>query len=402
MYFLFETVYNDTVEVFCMLTKLEMSGYTSFKQKTIIDFTATKHKMLRDENTMNGILKGAVFVGGNATGKTNIIRAILLLLNLLFGNNLESLPLFCCTFSKNPLELKYTFNINGDEVKYSFVIDKKGTINKELLELNGTPILTRLVTGAETTISEKRYYDANSIDKGTLFLRTVFFNTKFAGNKTLVEWADFLKASVWFNSITRRIICQDPNANLILNQYLANEGTAKLNEFFHSFGFNQEICYDKSHELSSFARIDSDEKHIYLKRNNIDYWMPLAMESLGNQTLLNMLPALIYATNKPCMFIIDEFSSAFHNELEELVIRYFMRTATSSQLFAVSHSTNILKNTLLRPDQIYSVSFVDASGSRIKRFSDEAPRESQNLEKMYLSGIFGGLPNYKLSPNDED
>ena len=93
------------------------------------------------------------------------------------------------------------------------------------------------------------------------------------------------------------------------------------------------------------------------------------------------------------MLIVDEFSSAFHNELEELIVRYFMRESKNAQMFFVSHSTNLMKTTLLRPDQIYTVDFCK-EGSKIKRVSSEQPRESQNMEKMYLSGVFGGLPNY--------
>lgn len=33
----------------------------------------------------------------------------------------------------------------------------------------------------------------------------------------------------------------------------------------------------------------------------------------------------------------------------------------------VSHSTNLLSNTLLRPDQIYTVDFIDGKGSKLNR-----------------------------------
>ena len=54
----------------------------------------------------------------------------------------------------------------------------------------------------------------------------------------------------------------------------------------------------------------------------------------------------------------------------------------------------MLDTTILRPDQIYSFSFVSKDGTKIKRFSDESPRESQNIEKMYLNGAFDGMPKY--------
>ena len=71
-----------------------------------------------------------------------------------------------------------------------------------------------------------------------------------------------------------------------------------------------------------------------------------------------------------------------------------MKNSTTTQLFFVSHSTNLLSNSLLRPDQIFSVEMTGNEGSRLNRFSDEQPRAAQNLEKMYLSGIFGGIPEY--------
>ena len=94
------------------------------------------------------------------------------------------------------------------------------------------------------------------------------------------------------------------------------------------------------------------------------------------------------------MLILDEFSSGFHNELEECLIKYFFHFSKNSQMFFVSHSTNILNNTILRPDQIYSVTFSSKNGSVLKRFSEEMPRESQNTEKMYLNGVFNGMPRY--------
>ena len=70
-----------------------------------------------------------------------------------------------------------------------------------------------------------------------------------------------------------------------------------------------------------------------------------------------------------------------------------MENSQNAQIFIVSHSTNLLTNTLLRPDQIYTVDFIKEQGSKLNRVSDRKPREAQNLEKMYLSGVFDGLPN---------
>ena len=75
-----------------------------------------------------------------------------------------------------------------------------------------------------------------------------------------------------------------------------------------------------------------------------------------------------------------------------------MKKSSESQLIFVSHSTNLISNSLLRPDQIYAIDF-DKDGSKIKRFSSEKPREAQNLEKMYLGGVFNGVPKYEYNIN---
>ena len=138
-----------------------------------------------------------------------------------------------------------------------------------------------------------------------------------------------------------------------------------------------------------------EEKMLFFKRKGINTPIPYGEESLGNRTLLNQLLAFLYIAQNNGMLLIDNFSSGFYNELEELLVTYFMKTSQKSQMILASHSTKLLSTSIFRPDQIFAVSFDGQDGSRVKRFSDEQPRVAQNLEKMYLSGVFGGLPKYK-------
>ena len=110
---------------------------------------------------------------------------------------------------------------------------------------------------------------------------------------------------------------------------------------------------------------------------------------------MRLLPAFFHVIKNGGMLIVDEFSSGLHNFLEELLVKYFMENSENSQLFLVTHSTNLLSNSLLRPDQIYAVDFRGIKGSKVKRFSSEQPRVAQNIEKMYASGVFGGVPQFK-------
>ena len=71
-------------------------------------------------------------------------------------------------------------------------------------------------------------------------------------------------------------------------------------------------------------------------------------------------------------------SSGFHNELEECLVKYFFHYTNGSQLFFVSHSTNLLNNTILRPDQIYSVTLM----AKMEVWSKDFLQKCQESLKM--------------------
>lgn len=384
-----------------MLKTVRIRNYKSIRDEVTIDFSATKYSMLKDENTYNSIVKGALFAGGNATGKTNFIFSISILLDLLFTNMQIDMPQFCLFSNDNDMLLEYTFVFGEDTIVYSLTFDKNGAVVLERLYLNDHLMLDRIKLSATTELTEAKTYDNTTIDDKTLFLKTVYFNTKFTAFPVLQRWFEYMSNSVYFNAERKQgfppipsVVAFNTNNKVGIREYLEKNGVDEINKFFTAFGFNQQIDYSTNQKVSEYMTMQvTGAKEIFFKRNDLNISLPIAFESLGNKTLLDMLPGLLQVTKNGGMFIVDEFSSAFHNELEELIVRYFFRYSKHAQMFFVSHSTNLMKTTLLRPDQIYAVSFSDDRGSKVKRFSSEGPRESQNLEKMYLSGIFGGLPH---------
>lgn len=378
-----------------MLTRMQLENFKSFKTFTDIDFTSTNYKILNDTNVVDDkILKGAIFVGGNATGKTNIILALRLLLDLLFREKIINLEIYKCLFSEESnIKLYYEFNIDGEVVNYNIEYDTKNKSMFEKLILNKEVILDRIGKSAKTTITANQVHE--DLDNKSLLLRTIYFNTKFSNLPIVKKWFDFLQNSIYLDAfIGFRLGTNLNNNELSIVDYLDNYGEEEINDFFSEYNFNQRIEYSKM-SMGAMTSIEmAEEKNIFFKREGIGEPIPFFMESLGNKNLIRMLPSFFHVVKNGGMLIIDEFSSAFHNELEELLIRYFMKRSHKSQIFLVSHSTNLLSNSIFRPDQEYAVDFKGREGSKINRFSNEKPREAQNIEKMYNSGYFGGKPEY--------
>ena len=300
-----------------------------------------------------------------------------------------------CLFGENKeYRLEYSFDIESNEVVYKICVNINTETICEELKVNKEIYLIRNADKATVYYGKNNIIEyEEDIPKDGSFLRSVYFNTKFAGNIVLIKWMNFLKNSVFCDMYLNDLISARQD-EVHIGKYLEKNGTDQINDFLNKYSFRQKIEYNNEAKGSHFG-IKADKKLVLFRRELLDDPIPYYMESLGNQLTLKILPVIFMVMENGGMLAIDEFSSAFHNQLEELLIKYFMRNSQNSQLFLVSHSTNILKNTVLRPDQEYAVYFDGENGSKIRRFSDEQPRNAQNIEKMYNSGVFGGLPNYE-------
>lgn len=383
-----------------MLTKITLDNFKSFKNKTVVDLTKTNYTILSQNVADNGVLKGCIFVGANASGKSTIILAVKLLLDLLFSERNINSGMFLCMFGdSNKYSLSYEFLIENKTIRYSFEVDVAKKMISELLHIDNGLLLQRMGLSAKSYIADSNgiNYDEEDVGKDSLFLRTLYFNTKFASNSTLGSWMDYLKKSFYVNMFKGEIVSYGKR-DMTIATYLDNGGCEIINNFFDEYNFEQKVEFVHSTsggKISFVAGEDEDVKTVFFKRKGIEVPIPFFEESLGNQNLLRILPVFLSAINNGGMLLIDEFSSGFHNELESLLVRYFMEKANHAQMLFVSHSTNLLSNSILRPDQEYSVEFQDKNGSTVRRFSSEQPRSAQNIEKMYVSGVFGGLPEYK-------
>lgn len=378
-----------------MLKKMIIENFKCFKNRTIFDFKRTNYQLL-ERNVSGKILKGALFVGDNASGKTTAIQPIRLLLDLLFKDQDADLNLYTCLFSKEPVTyLQYEFEIDGHEIQYAYSF-KGNRFVEEKLQVDRNMIIERSAKTARLKLTEEEVL--HEVDSSILFLKQVYFNTKFVGNTALIKWFSFLRRSIYINAYSRNISTYN-GESMVVSKYLEKYGVEKINYFFEKNNFQYSIQYTQKIEKKGIKYELSKEEGemVFFERKGIGVPIPIFMESVGNQTLINILPAILSAVESGGMLIIDEFSSGLHNKLEELLVKYIMRTGEAVQFFFVSHSTNLLSNSILRPDQIYTVEMMGSEGSKLHRFSDEQPRAAQNLEKMYLSGVFGGVPEYETN-----
>lgn len=372
-----------------MLKSVKFKNFKMFKNETKIDLVSTKSEILRNYNTQNGILRGGVFFGSNASGKTTALNAISILLDMMFKEYV--FPGFnICAFSNDELaSFEYGFNIDDNEIIYYFSVNKEGKIFEEKLILNNDLKLNRVGDKASTVLINSNQDNPKVVDNKILYLRSIKFNIGFSEFPVIKKWIDYLEHSIYIDNSTSRLVTfnVDTFNETNLAYHLEKYGVKEINEFFNQFDIPFEIEYNKMNVLGQkMASVNFENLKTKCK-------IPLQFESYGNKLLLQLLPYILTIKKTGGMLLIDEFGGGMHNKLNELIINYLFKKTINTQIFVVTHETNLLKTNLIRPDQVFIIDY-DEKGSSISKASDQSPRESQNLEKMYLAGVFGGIPLY--------
>ncbi|MBQ0042087.1 MAG: AAA family ATPase [Lachnospiraceae bacterium] len=375
-----------------MLTKMYLTNFLSFAERTEFDFTASKYSILRACNVYEDeFLKGAMLIGPNASGKSNALKGISFVVKMIKGEGMK-ISGYRCFFSKNPITtVEYEFVFNQKKVVYVIEYNVQTNTISEELKIDGILFLRRNGNTGELRIGQTVTID-EQLDGETLFLRTASFNTgRFPQEPTLRKLMDYIQNSYVVDGYNL-----GATYGKTITKYAEEFGVDKINKVLEDFKYDFVMEYGSESEGAGLKiTIGSDQKAVFLKRRNFPIPNIIVNESQGNQVFADLLPNIIRVIENAGMLIIDEFGNSLHNRLAEKIIRFFMDNAAGSQIFITSHHTNLISNSVLRPDQVNLVTFEAMKGSAVKRISQFKPREAQNLEKMYLSGMFEGLPIYE-------
>ena len=375
-----------------MLAKMYLTNFLSFKERTEIDLTASKYSILGKTNVYKSeILKGALFIGPNASGKSNALKGLSFIIKMIKGEGV-SFNRYRCLFSDNPIiTIEYEFIFESKKVEYAIEHNIQTNSISENLKIDEITVLKRTGNTGELRIGQSVTID-DQVDSETLFLRTASFNTgRFPQEPTLRKLMDFLQNSYIVDEYN-----WDARVGSTITRYAEEFGVEKINKYLTAFKYDFSMEYGSESEGAGLKlTLGADNKMVFLKRKSFPFPNVLINESQGNQVFADLLPHLIRVIENAGMLIVDEFGNSFHNKLAEKIISFFMENAKNSQIFITSHHTNLVSNSVFRPDQINLITFLNTAGSNAKRLSQFKPREAQNLEKLYLGGMFEGLPIYE-------
>jgi len=430
-----------------MLIRFVVSNFLSFNDESEFTMIAGSFKTHKHHVYSAGkidVLKSAVFYGANASGKSNLIKALNFLKEAVrLGGIDQSIDDRKFKLNKQnndkPVSFEIEFSIEKKVYSYGISLNHEEIIEEWLYE-SGITIEDKLIferkMDADGKLSinfAKKYIKT---PKDTLLIELLKENL-LQKNKLLLGLNDYLKneeiksVKDWFD---RKLIIIFPNTNFagILPLLLSSQELKKhYDQLLQSFdtGIDQlgsaMIDFDKyeidpkekmtrneivAHMKTAPFLVNNETSSVIVKENEklvvkkaVSYHKDvmgkdipflISEESDGTQRLIDFAPAFYYLLQNDFTYIIDEIDRSLHPSLLCALIRKFMNDPkTKGQLIFTSHESSLLDLEIFRQDEIWFVEKNPKGGdSKMYSLSEFKPRYDLDIRKGYLKGRFGAIP----------
>ena len=399
-------------EVNAMLLQFRVKNYRSIGDEVVIDFTAGSGKEHSDfliERNKVKILPVVSLYGSNASGKSNIVRAMMNMFEHIMNSHMygEKYGTLTTPFSydeslhSQPSEFEMFIALDDKEYQYGFIAKANEILEEWLYQRKlstnttiWTPVFER--EADEVQFAEKKEYEklsdlADVIGKKTLILsflanhsksKAIIFRNIYGWAGGIFRWnLDYIDTNAWSG------VYKDIDG--------AKESLESFTKFLHEFDSSIER-FDIKEERNKDGKI---ELKVFTYHNGKAF--PIEIESHGTQKLFRLYTALYFCwTVQPSVLIYDELDSYIHPLILRRIVGMFHDKEVNkmgSQLVFTSHNLIVLDNRELRRDEIWFVEkdergFTNAYSLDSFDTDEGKIRSDVSYGKHYLAGRFGAIP----------
>lgn len=404
-----------------MISNIEFNGYRFF-DNSILSFVADARtkKLMSNSVEIDGknILKTLGIYGPNNSGKTNIVKLMSLVKNVLLG---KELIIFNNPIFNDPESIYFSIIFNNLDdlgwIKYEF------TYNNTKLQYESEKLssITYYQSGKYT---QKVVFEKNNKDK----ILKVFDEDKSEYLSIIPSRLPFLYSieleSMTFSNLKEYLSSLQKLADSIqiVKMYdipientieaMKNRNNKKINfikEFVKSadidisdFEYNDEALSEVNGQineeaLNRFKKLS--DKYRLLTTYGSTKVPSFLFDSTGTKKIESIASYIYDALVDGKTLIIDEMDNGLHFKLTRSIVSLFNNMInTKGQLLFITHDLLLIDcNKLMRKDQIYFINRHNhvASLYCLKEATviDGGPREVNDIIKHYNRGEFGNVPN---------
>ena len=376
-----------------MILEITLTNFFSINEKITLDLQAanlqTKEARALADNTFavgnERLLKTIAIYGANASGKSNIIKAVKAAVDMILDshnyNEGDSFGFKPFKFGEKnaPSEFYIRFIIDGVEHEYSFSCTRDEIITESLYYY---PRGRRaLIFSRDERISggKKEKYEFTSVIRRPMDVASnTSRKTLFISRASQMDREKAKEVYRWFNE--QLVFSYRGKTTVAIDRFLGDNKDAVLRVLKAADSDIVEFTY-KEGELTTFHR-----------RNPALPFDFNTEESEGTKILFKIMLTVMDVVHNNKVMFLDEVETSLHTRLVEYLISLF-HSSKSAQLVFTTHNTHLLDMTRFRKDQIFFVNKRDDGSSDLYSLFDYKDfREKMDLEKAYLQGRFDAVP----------
>lgn len=377
-----------------MILELSLSNMFSLRDEITLNLQAAKIMTPKGRAlegnffTVGGekILKSVAIFGANASGKSNVMKAIRACVEMIRSSHNYNenttfgfVPFKFEGYDQKPSSFYVRFLMDGIEYEYSFTMTQQQILTEQLYYYpNGRRSLV-------FSRDERKGMDKSDIYEFKPIMKRPMDVAVNTSRKTLF----ISRASQMDRELAKqvfRFFCDD----IVLDYHLPS-----------IVSFDAMLENEKSDLLDILRTADSDIVDIRIQggsiktfhRNNPEVVFDFETEeSDGTKTLFGMMISMMDIIRNGRLLLVDEIDTSLHTQLVEFIIGMF-NSSDHAQLVYTTHNTHLLNTNLQRRDQVYFVNKrVDGSSDLYSLFDYKDFRDSYDMEKAYLQGRFDAIP----------
>lgn len=415
-----------------LIHEFSFGNFRSFKDVQTLNMQAaaiTSNPKKIDETNVHGnnnkVLKSKAIYGANASGKSNINKALIAFIAIIATSvrdekileGIESFRLDTETIS-NPSYFQMIFEIDGITYRYGFEADRNIIHSEWLYARPEKQMMPYFIREFDTIVQVDKTNFSEGEKLATLMEGEDHENPIYRPNSLMLSTL----ASFGFGKISKQLVLEISGIMVIRglrDKKLQENAAESLNnddrhQFIRDFlkigdtGIAEvfKMKFEKSKMTSEILELNPDMPEEFsrvlsvrerIERNGNIQAVPfnfLNEESEGTIKMLEFAPVIYDAIyyNRP--LFIDEFDARFHPLLTKKIVELFNSVENqSSQLIFVTHDTNLLDSSLLRRDQIDFVEKDKKGASHLYGLIDfKGVRNTGKFEKDYIHGKYGAIP----------
>jgi AAA15 family ATPase/GTPase len=413
-----------------MLIEFSIGNYRSFKDKVTFSMKAAnivaqdtktdEHNTFVVDDKLT-LLKSAAIYGANASGKSNLAKAMKFMKWFMINSSKETQstepigvePFALSTETETqPSLFEIVFILDDKTYRYGFEATQKNIVSEWLFYVPKK---------RQTRLFERNYQEFNISEnfqgqdiqsktrENALFISVAAqFNVETA--KKILEWItkkiQIMSGLNTYSNYTvkcleaghdnrEEIIQLIKNLDLGIRDIRVTEREVTLNPLLIPEELLKEV---KSATVKATSRtimtmhqkFDSQGNFISLESFDLDN-----QESEGTKKIFSIAGLLIDTLKKGNTLIFDEFDARLHPLMSKAIVEMFNSQETNyknAQLIFMTHDTNLLNNKLFRRDQIWFTEKNKYGATDLYSLVEYKISNDASFESDYIKGKYGAIP----------